>query len=114
MFIFNREKCIADIIRLGFKPNECDLWVDACIGRVLDEKSGTIGKYGILPDWCDEVNIKFNLTPAEVEYMLQDNCTVDDINNSTAENIIEFLTPMYGRGTPECAEMTRRIEQCLH
>lgn len=111
MLVFNREKCIADIELhgAGYEPDLDDNWINQCDGRIVDETTWQIGVFRISPDWCNEINVKFNLTPAEVEYIMQDDCTIDDINNSTPENIIDFLTPMYRRGSSKHVEMIKRV-----
>lgn len=121
MLVFNKEKCIRYIESLGQNPELHYCWIDDCAGRIIDKNTINLGCYSIstykiLPEWCDEVNITDFLTSDEIKYIMQDGCSFDDINNLTndIDSLIDFLTPMYGRGTPECAEMTRRIEQCLH
>lgn len=116
MLVFNKEKCIVNLEShcSGYIPDLDDGWIEKCVGCIVID--GQIDGFDILPEWCNEVNITDFLTPDEIEYIMQDGCSFDDINNLTndIDSLIDFLTPMYGHGTPECAEMTRRIEQCLH
>ena len=121
MLVFNKEKCIRFIEALGQNPESHYCWIDDCVGRIIDKNTMNLGCYSIstykiLPEWCNEVNITDFLTSAEIECIMQEGYSLEDINTLTTDidSFIDFLTPMYGRGTPECAEMTRRIEQCLH
>lgn len=118
MLVFNKEKCVKFIESLGQNPEVHYCWIDDCVGRIIDKSTMQshgcyrISCYNIMPEWCDEVNITDFLTPAEIECIMQEGYSFEDINTLTTDidSFIDFLTPMYGRGTPECAEMTRRIE----
>ena len=49
------------------------------------------------------------LTDIEREYIEQDGTTKEDINESNAWDLIDFLTPLYKRYTKEWFELMNRL-----
>lgn len=53
------------------------------------------------------------LTPLERQYLSQDGITEEDINTvDDVWTVIDYLTPLYGRFTPEWDDLMIRLVSC--
>lgn len=57
------------------------------------------------------MNIYARLTPAEQQYLAQDGVYEQDVNEETDDiwDLIDYLTPMYGRGSDGWCDMVVRL-----
>ena len=54
------------------------------------------------------------LTPLERQYLSQDGITEEDINNvDDVWAVIDYLTPLYGRFTPEWDDLMVRLVEMI-